>query len=126
MDAGGSISTLNVPGYTNTILLAINDEGEIVGQATNDDTFNTSDAFVDIGGVFTILDVPGANYTEAFAVNTAGQILGYYQDPDGASGPFLATPSIPEPSTWAMMALGFAGLGLAGRRRAKARLLFAA
>jgi hypothetical protein len=31
-----------------------------------------------------------------------------------------ATPSIPEPSTWAMMLIGFAGLALAGYRRAKA------
>jgi hypothetical protein len=29
-------------------------------------------------------------------------------------------PSVPEPSTWAMMLLGFAGLALAGSRRAKA------
>ncbi len=28
---------------------------------------------------------------------------------------------VPEPSTWAMMVLGFAGLGYAGFRRAKAR-----
>jgi PEP-CTERM motif len=27
--------------------------------------------------------------------------------------------AIPEPSTWAMMALGFAGLGFAGYRKAK-------
>ena len=32
--------------------------------------------------------------------------------------------SVPEPSTWAMMALGFAGLGYAAfRRSAKARAL---
>jgi len=28
-------------------------------------------------------------------------------------------PAVPEPSTWAMMLLGFAGLGFAGYRRAK-------
>jgi hypothetical protein len=28
-----------------------------------------------------------------------------------------ASPAVPEPSTWAMMALGFAGLGLIGYRR---------
>jgi hypothetical protein len=32
------------------------------------------------------------------------------------------TPSIPEPSTWAMMALGFAALGWAASRRRKANL----
>jgi PEP-CTERM motif len=29
--------------------------------------------------------------------------------------------SVPEPSTWAMMVLGFAGLGYAGYRRARPR-----
>jgi PEP-CTERM motif len=31
----------------------------------------------------------------------------------------LATPQIPEPSTWAMMLLGFAGLGFAGYRQTR-------
>jgi PEP-CTERM motif len=30
----------------------------------------------------------------------------------------VATPAVPEPSTWALMLLGFAGLGFAGYRRA--------
>ena len=34
--------------------------------------------------------------------------------------------AIPEPSTWAMMALGFAALGFAGYRRAKATVALAA
>jgi hypothetical protein len=33
----------------------------------------------------------------------------------GTSG----TPGVPEPSTWAMMLLGFAGIGFAGYRKAK-------
>ena len=33
-----------------------------------------------------------------------------------------ATPGVPEPSTWAMMLIGFAGLGFAGYRRRKAKL----
>ena len=35
------------------------------------------------------------------------------------SGDFSAT--VPEPSTWAMMLLGFAGLGYVGFRKARAR-----
>jgi len=40
----------------------------------------------------------------------------------GNPPPFM----VPEPSTWAMMALGFAGLGFAGYRKSKSRLAFAA
>jgi hypothetical protein len=37
--------------------------------------------------------------------------------------PASFTPGVPEPSTWAMMLLGFAGLGFLGyRQTAKARL----
>jgi hypothetical protein len=35
---------------------------------------------------------------------------------------FAATGAVPEPSTWAMMALGFVGVGVLARRGAKARL----
>jgi hypothetical protein len=42
-----------------------------------------------------------------------------FRDPGGSTGPNPPpTPGVPEPSTWAMMLLGFAGLGFAGFRRA--------
>jgi PEP-CTERM motif len=37
----------------------------------------------------------------------------------GGSGSFVFGGAVPEPSTWAMMLLGFAGLGYAGHRRAR-------
>jgi hypothetical protein len=58
-------------------------------------------------------------YTTAGATVNAALVLGL-----GDIGPtylvVTASPSVPEPSTWAMMLLGFAGLGLAGYRRARA------
>jgi hypothetical protein len=36
-----------------------------------------------------------------------------------ASGVFDSFTSVPEPSTWAMLLIGFAGLGFAGYRRAR-------
>lgn len=45
------------------------------------------------------------------------EFLGY-EGP--SSGTYLAlSPAVPEPSTWTMMLLGFAGLGFAGYRQAK-------
>jgi hypothetical protein len=37
----------------------------------------------------------------------------------GGGGSFVWEQSIPEPSTWAMMLLGFAGLGFAGYRTSR-------
>ncbi len=45
---------------------------------------------------------------QAYAINGAGQVVGSF---------YITRP---EPSTWAMLLLGFAGLGFAGYRRVKA------
>jgi hypothetical protein len=43
-----------------------------------------------------------------------------FKDPGGLTGPNPPlTPGVPEPSTWAMMLFGFAGLAFAGFRRAR-------
>jgi hypothetical protein len=56
---------------------------------------------------------PGASITSV-TVSVSGDIIGV--DDVFYSG---RTSTIPEPSTWAMMLAGFAGLGLTGYRRAK-------
>jgi len=52
-----------------------------------------------------------------------GYVLNWVTTPSGVPGPFTraanySVTAVPEPRTWAMIALGFAGLGLAGRRTA--------
>ncbi len=64
------------------------------------------------GGTVSLL----AGDTLTFAVNNDGK---YNFDLTGLTATIRS--SIPEPSTWAMMLLGFAGLGFAGYRRAKSR-----
>jgi hypothetical protein len=59
-------------------------------------------------------------------VNDLGELVGYYRDPAGLTHGFLAkdppgAPAAPEASSWAMMPIGFAALGFAGRRSARAR-----
>ena len=65
--------------------------------------------------------------TQAVGLNNSGDILGYGEYRDGPYA-FLLRPvsataftaaAVAEPSTWAMMLAGFAGLGFAGYRRAK-------
>jgi hypothetical protein len=40
----------------------------------------------------------------------------------GGIGTFIIGGAVPEPSTWAMMLLGFAGLGYAGYRQSKLKV----
>jgi hypothetical protein len=72
--------------------------------------------------------VLGSAWSDTYAVglNNSGDIIGYGEYHSGQYG-FLLTP-IPEPPTWMMMLVGFAGLGFAarcgagGRRRRAWRL----
>jgi hypothetical protein len=76
------------------------------------------------------------SYFESFTINS-GFLVGpniltvdvpnnivNYPNADGPTGLQIAV--VPEASTWAMMVLGFAGLGLAGFRKAKRVAAFAA
>jgi PEP-CTERM motif len=69
--------------------------------------------------------------TAPYAINDLDQIVGDYTDAQGDLHAFFATPNlglfafataapladpVPEPSTWAMMLMGLAGLGLVGLR----------
>jgi uncharacterized membrane protein len=80
--------------------------GKVVGFSAFGDTQVATEwsngQVIDLGGL------PGFNSSEAFGINDAGQVVG-----------FSAAAIVPESSTWAMMLLGFAGLGFAGYRRTR-------
>jgi hypothetical protein len=64
---------------------------------------------------------PGNTVTfDSFTVDVNINSLGTPATLDGASFDYQLVSQVPEPSTWAMLLLGFAGLGFAGWRRAKA------
>jgi fibro-slime domain-containing protein len=75
---------------------------------------------VDNGGIHALVDAkttvaslaPGLNTVEVFFADRHTVQSGLYFDAN-----VKLNPSVPETSTWAMMLLGFAGLGFAGYRR---------
>jgi len=82
-------------------------------------SFNGADyVFSDQGGLFSVYETVGG-------APTFNQLVGGYINIGDANltgaapyTPVTVTPGVPEPSTWAMMLLGFAGLGLFARRKA--------
>jgi unsaturated chondroitin disaccharide hydrolase len=71
------------------------------------------DGFPGKGGTSTALIYGDYYFTEA--------LLRLQDVLEGKPGWLLYSPTVPEPSTWVMTLLGFAGLGFAGRRRARTR-----
>lgn len=59
----------------------------------------------------TFATTPGATYEYGFEFTTPGGPSGLLVTTTGSAG------AVPEPSTWAMLLLGFAGLGYVGYRR---------
>jgi hypothetical protein len=109
-------------------------EGTPVGYRANDGTdyFNTGQAYpIDTLGLLfdvnTTTPVSGAYPLFAVWSNTAqgGYSAAFTGVVDGVEyyniqGSAAVSGAVPEPSTWAMLLLGFAGLGFAGYRRARA------
>jgi hypothetical protein len=117
IDNGGSFTTVDPPGATETQLLGLNDKG-------------VADGFAVIGGMqhgilfdsltdtFTILDPPGSTSTTLNGLNDAGDLVGFFVDAAGNTDGTLGTPVL-EPATWLMILAGFAGLGGLGLRRSR-------
>jgi PEP-CTERM motif len=115
LDNTGVISTITFPGSVSTQALGVNDLGEIVGDYTLSD--GNMFGFLDKGGVFSTIDPFGSTAVTANGINDKGNIVGFYTAANGNTIGFETT--VPEPSTWAMMLLGFAGLGFLGYRKVR-------
>jgi probable HAF family extracellular repeat protein len=133
---GGIKAVLRDPGGKGgkEFAFALNDKGQSVGYA--DIAGGGTEAVLwQVGGKATNLGkLLGSDWsnTEAVGINNLGDIAGYghYQKgtvsgtfgflltSSAAPGPVSAA-SAPELSTWAMLVVGFAGLGLAGYRGAR-------
>jgi probable HAF family extracellular repeat protein len=102
--SGGDIIDLG-PG----VALGINDAGQVVGQIIING-LGTATEWSD-GDIIGLGGLPRFIESSAAGINDVGQAVG-----TSRVGPPLATP---EPSTWALMLVGFASLGYAGYRRAR-------
>ena len=112
-DIGGAVSKILFPGATSTQALGVNDLGEIVGDYVSGGVMH---GFLDDGGTFITLDPTGSTATTINGINDKGVVVGFYVNANGST---IGTEGmfVPEPSTWAMMLLGFGGLGFLGYRK---------
>ena len=69
--AGGSFTTIDVPGGSDTMAFGINNAGDIVGGFNN--AVGGGHGFLYTGGNFTTIDVPGSTGTNAHGINDIGQ-----------------------------------------------------
>ena len=119
---GASMQDLGTLGGTDSYGYGINASGEVVGWSDTDLKGGYAAFLYDDGTMYDLNDLisqtdplyGSIHFTSAAAINDVGQIV-----VNTATRAFLLTPQIPEPSTWAMIALGFAGIGYAAFRRAK-------
>jgi hypothetical protein len=111
LDKSGVISSILFPGAISTQALGVNDRGEIVGTYNNaSGTFG----FLDNNSAFSTIDPFGSTTVTANGINDKGIIVGFYT---AANGDTIGFATVPELSTWAMMIVGFAGLGFLSYRK---------
>jgi uncharacterized membrane protein len=136
IDTNGVFTKFAPPNASFTFGQGVNDLGQVVGGYF--DSAGNGYTFIYTNGHFTTIQDPNASAamggTGPDAVNDLDQIVGSYTDAAGNFHAFFATPNlglfafaaaapladtVPEPSTWAMMALGFAGLGWLAKTRSR-------
>jgi len=97
--------------------VSINNLGQVVGFTSTDQT--NVEATIWNGTTPSYLpNLPGGQDSLALCINDLGQIVGYAGVGEYIDAVTWSIDSgVPEPSTWAMMLLGFVGLGFIAYRR---------
>jgi probable HAF family extracellular repeat protein len=108
---GQTINLPLLPGSIDSQAEGINNAGQVVGYSTLG--YGNVATEWSNGQLAPLPLLPGFKFESSVAtgINDAGEVVGY--------SVVVANPGVPEPSTWALMLLGFAGLGYAGYRQAK-------
>jgi uncharacterized membrane protein len=79
----GTVTSIDVPGATNTYALGINSAGVIVGRYLS--SGQTHGFRRDPAGDLTTIDYPGSSFTVAAAINDRGEIVGHYAFPTAST-----------------------------------------
>ena len=115
-------STVNLPG-SDVTKITFTIDGESFG--TGFSTFSVSavqfinGSLTDVTFASSYLLGQSLNQTR-FTLDTSGVYAFYVNNTEVSAGTISAVAAVPEPSTWAMMILGFCGLGVMAYRRKSA------
>ncbi|HEY7389770.1 MAG TPA: PEP-CTERM sorting domain-containing protein [Bryobacteraceae bacterium] len=116
LENGGTFTTINVPGFTTTVLLGLNNIGQAVG-FDMDAAGNMHGILCNTSTLFCaqIDDPNGVNTTTFNGLNDKGQIVGFYANGAGNTIGMVAT--VPEPSMFLLTGCGALLIGFLRRRR---------
>ena len=122
-DAGGFAIGMNNPVLFATVLIGTNGSGQITSWTISEDYFASYPAVpgenpTDFFATYTVTTTNTGDTVTLVADNDFGLAPGGYSTGTGSFGAVVVTP-VPEPSTWAMLLLGFAGVGFMAYRRKK-------
>jgi hypothetical protein len=119
----------NVPGelgatFVFSQILGVNDNGIAVGYYGDSTTSQHGFLYNTHTGAYTFVNDPaeafdnGVEVTQITGISNSGEIAGFYTDANGSAHSFTAS-SVPELSTWAMIMIGFVGVGSMAYRRGR-------
>ncbi len=124
VDNGGVFTKVDDPLGVITDIFGLNNNLLAVGSYT--DSGGNTQGFIDnlATNTFQTISDPNASQNVAFAIagttvngiNDQGDLVGFYSDGTNVNG-FVAAPTVPEPSTWLLLATGVLGIGASLRRK---------